>query len=112
MKSDECEHSPQEGTIYTTLCLPGSMNRRDDFPLEAMCAKCSMPIRREKYDDPQWDLKPLPTSVRLSEFKKRHPEISASAGGRASWFSDDGPHAETFGSTEKMLNYLEARFDG
>lgn len=111
MKTDHCAHEPQDGTIYTTTGLPASLNRRDDFPVEAMCVKCSVPIRRLRYNDPRWIPKPPPISERLAAFAMRHPTVSANENGQASWFGDDGPHSEAFGSAEKMMDYLEARFD-
>jgi hypothetical protein len=111
MKPELCEHSPQSGTLYTTTGLPASTSRRDDFPIEAMCAKCSRPIRRPRGDDPVWEPKYPTTAERLVSFTGRHPEVSANESGRASWFADDGSHTRTFDSLEKMLDYLEARFD-
>lgn len=57
-----CEHEPQDGTLYTaTGGLPASMKRRSDFPIDAMCAKCSRAIRRDHFEvaglDGAWHLK-------------------------------------------------------
>jgi hypothetical protein len=55
----ECEHTPQAGTIYTHTCLPVESGRagEDDYPLDAMCAVCGQPIRRQREFLCDWQLK-------------------------------------------------------
>ena len=116
-----CRHRPQEGTLYTTGGRVASLRRRDDFPVDAVCAGCGRPVRRRQYEVTSpagdWRLK-YPTSEeqaleRLDDFRVRHPEISITDDGRsASWFDDDGPHRVENDSPEHLAAYLEAKFDG
>lgn len=111
-----CEHEPEDGTLYTATGLAASLSRELDFPVEAVCAKCSQPIRREQHEvthpGGDWQLKyPLPRE-RLAAFKTRHPQVTVSADSRtAAWFDDDGPHQVTYDSPLELAGYLEARFD-
>lgn len=105
MTGQKCDHIPQEGTTYTAAeRLPAALNRSEDYPIDAVCATCSLPVRCVRPGAP-WQLK------RLVAFKARHPEVSASENGRATWFDDDGPHAVTYETAYRMLDYLEALFD-
>jgi hypothetical protein len=48
--SDTADHDamPLDGTLYTAVgSLPASLNRADDFPAEALCSQCHMPVRAE-----------------------------------------------------------------
>lgn len=115
-----CRHRPQEGTIYTTGGRQASLRRSGDFPVEAMCADCGRPVRREQYEVTSpagdWRLK-YPTRLeraleRLDDFKARHPEITVHENGQsASWFDDDGPQRIRNDSPEHLAGYLEAKFD-
>lgn len=109
MPRKRCQHEPGEGTLYTTLGLTASLNRQDDYPVEAVCAKCSRPIvlpqpgeaPRLKYLDD-----------RIADFRARHPEVTIGENDQsASWFDDDGPQAVSYGSADRLIDYLEARFD-
>lgn len=51
-----CVHAPQDGTVYTTTCLPGDVRRSADYPLDAVCAGCGCPVRCGAKDEP-WELK-------------------------------------------------------
>lgn len=113
--TEGCQHRPQEGTLYTATGLKASLQRRGDFPVDAVCAVCGRPIRREHYEEtgPGGEWKPkYPTPLeRLAIFRDQHPEISISESGESvSWFDDDGPHTERFGSALRAADYLKARF--
>lgn len=109
MPRKPCHHQPEEGTLYTSVGLPASLNRQDDYPVEAVCAKCSRPI-----------LLPWPGKAahlkyvddRISDFRERHPEVTIGENDqRATWFDDDGPQSASYGSPDRLMDYLEARFD-
>lgn len=109
-----CRHRPQAETIYTTGGRPASLKRRADFPVEAVCEVCELPIRREQFEVTRprgdWQLKYL--EHRLADFRARHPEITITEDAlKASWFSDDGPHEVSYSSPARLTAYLEARFD-
>lgn len=109
-----CRHEPAAGTLYTSTGLEASLTRRDDFPVEAMCASCFRPIRREQFEVTRpggdWLLKYIPD--RLDAFRARHPQVTIADTGRfASWYDDDGPQKASYASPERLIRYLEARFD-
>jgi hypothetical protein len=43
--SDRCQHQPVPDTCYTLSCLPANLQRRDDYPVDAVCMHCARPIR-------------------------------------------------------------------
>lgn len=47
--SEQCQHQPKDGTVYTTTGLPGDLMRSLDYPLEAVCLHCGTPIRCEHF---------------------------------------------------------------
>lgn len=58
---------------------------------------------------------PPTTAERISAFRAQHPEVTfTDDDGRttATWFDDDGPHKETFGTPAKLIGYLEALWRG
>lgn len=112
---DACQHQPADGTLRTRTGLPASLEDRDDFPVEALCANCSRPIRRQQYEvtrpDGGWRLKDPELWDRFAAFRARHPEVHISDSGQsAAWFGDDGPYTAFYDSPLRMIGYLEARF--
>jgi hypothetical protein len=53
------EHTPEPGTVYTSTGLPVTVGdaTQDNHPLEAVCAGCGQPIRREREFLDDWQRK-------------------------------------------------------
>lgn len=49
------EVRPDPGTCYTVTGLVADLQEPRDYPMEAMCAECSTPIRRESYIGGEWE---------------------------------------------------------